>query len=34
MSTIDEVKARLDIVETVSRYVPDLKKSGRTYKAL
>ena len=34
MSTIDEVKARLDIVETVGRYVPDLKKSGRTYKAL
>ncbi len=34
MSTIDEVKARLDIVETVGRYVPDLKKAGRTYKAL
>ncbi|MDA0364782.1 MAG: DNA primase [Chloroflexi bacterium] len=33
MSTIDEVKARLDIVETVGQYVPDLKKSGRTYKA-
>ena len=34
MSTIDEVKARLDIVETVAGYVPDLKKVGRTYKAL
>ena len=34
MSTIDEVKARLDIVETVTAYVPTLKKSGRTYKAL
>ncbi|MBM3138967.1 MAG: DNA primase, partial [Chloroflexi bacterium] len=33
MSTIDEVKARLDIVETVGSYVPDLKKSGRTWKA-
>ena len=33
MSTIDEVKARLDIVETVGQYVPDLKKSGRTFKA-
>ncbi|MEE8422364.1 MAG: DNA primase [Dehalococcoidia bacterium] len=34
MSTIDEVKARLDIVETVGGYVPTLKKSGRRYKAL
>ena len=34
MSTIDEVKARLDIVETVAAYVPTLKKSGRSYKAL
>ena len=34
MSTIDEVKARLNIVETVAGYVPTLKKSGRTYKAL
>src|SRR5688572_8416640 len=33
MSTIDDVKARLDIVETVGAYVPDLKKAGRTYKA-
>ena len=34
MSTIDEVKAQLDIVDTVSGYVSDLKKSGRAYKAL
>ena len=34
MTTIDEVKARLDIVETISEYVPSLKKSGRSYKAL
>ncbi len=34
MSTIDEVKTRLDIVDTVSGYVSNLKKSGRTYKAL
>ena len=33
MSDIDEVKARLDIVETVTRYVPALKRSGRTFKA-
>ena len=33
MSTIDDVKARLDIVETVTAYVPGLKKSGRTWKA-
>ncbi|MCC6238169.1 MAG: DNA primase [Dehalococcoidia bacterium] len=33
MSTIDDVKARLDIVETVGSYVADLKRAGRTYKA-
>ncbi len=33
MSAIDDVKARLDIVETVSRYVPALKRGGRTFKA-
>ena len=33
MSTIDEVKSRLDIVETVGSYVPNLKRSGRTWKA-
>ena len=34
MSTIEEVKARLDIVETVGSYVPTLRKSGRTYKSV
>ncbi len=33
MTAIDDVKARLDIVETVQSYVPELKKSGRTFKA-
>ncbi len=33
MSTFDDVKARLDIVETVGTYVADLRKTGRTYKA-
>lgn len=33
MSAIDDVKARLDIVETVGRYVPALKRGGRTWKA-
>ena len=33
MSTIEEVKSRLDIVETVGNYVPNLKRSGRTWKA-
>ncbi len=32
-TVIDEIKARLDIVETVGQYVP-LKRSGRSYKAL
>lgn len=32
MSTTDEIKARLDIVNYISQYVP-LKKAGRTYKA-
>lgn len=33
MTTIDDVKSRLDIVDVVSGYVPELKKSGRTFKA-
>ena len=33
MSTIDEVKNRLDLVDTVSSYVPELKQTGRNWKA-
>ncbi len=33
MSVIDELKARIDIVELIGEYVP-LQKAGRTYKAL
>lgn len=33
MSVTDEVKARVDIVELISRYTP-LKRSGNTYKGL
>ncbi len=33
MGSIDDVKAALDIVETVRGYVPALKRSGRTWKA-
>jgi DNA primase len=33
MTTIDDVKARLDIVETISGYVPELKQTGRNWKA-
>lgn len=33
MSVIDEIKARLDIVEVISGYVP-LQRSGRNFKAL
>lgn len=33
MGSIDDVKAALDIVETVREYVPALKRSGRTWKA-
>ena len=34
MSVITEVKSRLDLVETISRYVPGLRRRGRTWKAL
>ena len=34
MSTVDEIKNRLDIVEFIGSYVPSLKKAGRTYKGL
>ena len=33
MTTIENVKTRLDIVETVGSYVPNLKRSGRSWKA-
>src|SRR5512136_479896 len=34
MDTVDEIKQRLDIVEVLSSYMPDLKKSGRNFKAV
>ncbi len=34
MDTVDEIKQRLDIVEVLSSYVPDLKKSGRNFKGV
>ncbi len=34
MDTVDEVKRRLDIVQVISGYLPDLKKSGRNFKAV
>jgi len=34
VSVIDEVKQRLDIVDVVASYVPDLKKAGRNFKAI
>ena len=33
MSTVDDIRARLDIVDVVSGYVPDLKRTGSSYKA-
>jgi DNA primase len=32
MSEIEELKSRLDIVDVVKQYVPDLKRTGRSYK--
>ncbi len=32
MSEVDEIKSRLDIVEVIKQYVPDLKRTGRSYK--
>ncbi len=34
MDTVDEVKRRLDIVEVISGYLPDLKKSGQNFRAV
>lgn len=34
MGIIDEIKQKVDIVEIVSEYIPDLKKAGRNFKAL
>ncbi len=34
MDTVDEIKQRLDIVQVISGYLPDLKKSGRNFKAV
>jgi len=34
MGIIDEIKQRIDIVEVISQYVPDLKKAGQNFKAL
>ena len=33
MALSDDIKARLDIVDVVSQYVPDLKRSGRNWHA-
>ena len=33
MSTVDDIKARLDIVEVVAKYVPDLRQTGRNFSA-
>ncbi|MDP3062674.1 MAG: DNA primase [Chloroflexota bacterium] len=33
MALVDDVKSKLDIVSVVERYVPDLQKSGRSFKA-
>ena len=33
MSQIEEIKQKLDISEVIQKYVPELKRSGRNYKA-
>ena len=33
MSVIDDIRAKLDVVEVVESYVPSLRQSGRTWKA-
>ena len=33
MSTVDDIRARLDIVDVVNGYVPDLKRTGKNYHA-
>lgn len=33
MGTVDDIRARLDIVDVVSGYVPDLRRAGSSYKA-
>ena len=33
MAVTDDIKARLDIVDVVADYVPDLKRAGRNYSA-
>ncbi len=33
MSSVEDIKSRLDIVDYVQQHVPDLKKAGRNYKA-
>ena len=32
-SVIEQIKDRLDIVEFIRQYVPNLKRAGKTYKA-
>ena len=33
MTAVDDIRARLDIVDVVSAYVPDLKRAGKNFKA-
>ncbi|MEK7282077.1 MAG: DNA primase [Chloroflexota bacterium] len=34
MSTIDDIKQRLDIVDVISQFVPNIQKAGRNFRAL